>query len=85
MAEYTLNKKVGTNHVETANGIIVMNMFETKSLTALSRTVRGMPIQVYDFLAHGILSDYDGLLGLDFFKNTEIHINLKNNTIEVIQ
>jgi len=23
-------------------------------------------IQVYDFLAHGIFSDYDGLLGLDF-------------------
>jgi hypothetical protein len=32
----------------------------------------------------GILSDYDGLLGLDFFENTVLCIDMKNHTIEVI-
>ena len=42
-----------------------------------------MHVQVYDFLAHGILSDYDGLLGLDFFENTVLCIDMKNQTIEI--
>ena len=42
-----------------------------------------MNIQIYDFLAHGIISDYDGLLGLDFFENTRFCIDMKNQTIEI--
>ena len=42
-----------------------------------------MHISVYDFVARGILSDYDDLLGIDFFENTILCIDLKNNTIEV--
>jgi hypothetical protein len=34
-------------------------------------------------MAHSILSDYDGMLGLDFFENTVFTIDMKNNTIEV--
>jgi hypothetical protein len=83
MAGYSIDKKLDTCAVETANGIIKVNIFEVKSLTALGRTVCSMPVQVYDFFAHGILSDYDGLLGLDFFKNSILCIDMKNNTIEV--
>jgi hypothetical protein len=54
-----------------------------KSLTSLGRTVYNMPVQVYDFFFYFILSDYDGLLGLDFFKNSILCIDMKNNTIEV--
>jgi hypothetical protein len=42
-----------------------------------------MSVQAYDFLAHGILSDYDGLLGLDFFENTLLCIDMKNYTIDI--
>jgi len=69
--------------IETANGIVEVELFEVDSLTALGHTKRQMPIQVYDFLAHGILSDYDGLLGLDFFENATFCIDMKNNNIEV--
>jgi len=83
MAGYTINNALETSTVETANGIVEVCMLEMDSLTALGHTVHKIPIQVYDFLAHGILSDYDGLLGLDFFENTVLCIDLKNNTINI--
>ena len=83
MAGYSIDKKPDTGDVETANGIIEVNMLQVESLTAFGRTVHNMPIHAYDFLTHGIISDYDGLLGLDFFENTVFCIDMKNNTIEV--
>ena len=77
------NRVTETDVIETANGIIKVGVFETDNLTALGRTVGNLPVQVYDFLAHGVLSDYDGLLGLDFFENTILCIDFKNQTIEV--
>jgi len=83
MVGYAADKTLETSVVETANGIVEVNILEIDSLTALGHTVRRMPIQMYDFLAHGILSDYDGLLGLDFFENTVLCIDMKKHTIEV--
>ena len=56
---------------------------QTNVISALGHTVRGMKVQVYDFLKHGIMSDYDGLLGLDFFEDTMFCIDMKNQTIKV--
>ena len=84
MIGYTINNALETSTVETANGIVEVSILEVDSLTALGHTVHQIPIQVYDFLAHGILSDYDGLLGLDFFENTVLCIDMKNNTINII-
>ena len=84
MVGYDLKSRVSeTAMIETANGIVKVGIFETDSLTAFERTVCNMPVQVYDFLAHGILSDYDGLLGLDFFENTVLCIDLRNQTVEI--
>lgn len=83
MAGYTISDVLGESAVETANGIVEVSIFEVDSLTALGHTVHRMPIQVYDFLAHGILSDYDGLLGLDFFESTVLYIDMKNQTISI--
>ena len=83
IADYQIGQAPETSTVETANGIVEVGVFEIESLAAAGHTVYRFPIQVYDFLAHGILSDYDGLLGLDFFENTVLRIDLKNNTIEI--
>jgi predicted RNA-binding protein len=40
-------------------------------------------VQVYDFLAHDILSSYQGVLGLDFFEGTRFTIDMVENTIIV--
>ena len=60
-----------------------VDIIQTKVISAFGHTVRDMKVQVYDYLKHGILSDYDGVLGLDFFKDTEFTVNMKNHTIEV--
>jgi hypothetical protein len=71
------------NMIETANGIVKVNFFEAISITSMGHTVHQMPVQLYDFMAHGILSDYDGMLGLDFFKNTVFSIDMENHTVEI--
>ena len=40
-------------------------------------------IQVYDFLAHGVFSDYDGLLGMDFWQGYKFCINTEQKTISI--
>jgi len=85
MADYPIGKIIETGMAETSGGIIEVDVIETKSISAFGHTVRGMKVQVYDFYKQGILSDYDGLLGLDFFENTEFRINMKNQTIEVFR
>jgi predicted aspartyl protease len=83
LSEYNFGNTLGISTVETANGIVEVEGFETGTLSSLGITKHRFPVQVYDFLAHGILSDYDGLLGLDFFENTIFCINMKDNTITV--
>ena len=83
IADYSIDKKIGTSMVETANGIFEVDIIEVESISALGLTVHNMHISVYDFVARGILSDYDGLLGIDFFENTVLCIDMKNNIIEV--
>ena len=75
---------IGTNLVETSSGIMQVDIIKTGAISVFGHTVRRMNVQIYDFLKHGILSDYNGLLGLDFFENTEFRINMKNQTIEVV-
>jgi len=83
MAYYPIEKILETTTVETASGLMEVDIIKTNIISAFGHTVRGMKVQVYDFIKHGILSDYDGLLGLDFFEDTEFTINMKNQTIEV--
>ncbi len=78
---YDLKDNIGTVEIETANGIIETEVFEIGSFSYLGQTKDKFQIQVYDFLAHGIFSDYNGLLGLDFFEGSEFCINMKQNSI----
>ena len=83
LVDYPVGNTIETGIVETASGKMEVDVIKTKSFSAFGHTVRGMKVQIYDFLKHGILSDYDGLLGLDFFENTKFSIDMKNQTIEV--
>jgi len=58
---YDLKDSVGDVEIETANGIITTKVFELNSFSSLGLTEKKFSIQVYDFIAHGIYSDYDGL------------------------
>jgi predicted aspartyl protease len=80
---YDLKDNIGIVEIETANGIIETEVFEIKSFSALGRRISVFQIQVYDFLAHGIFSDYNGLLGLDFFEGTNFCIDTESNIIDI--
>ena len=84
MADYPIGKIIETDTVETASGFMQVDIIQTKAISAFGHTVRGMKVQMYDFLKYGIMADYDGLLGLDFFEGTKFFIDTVNQTIEVI-
>ena len=78
---YDLKDSVGTVEIETANGIIESEVFEVGSFSSLGQVKQNFQIQVYDFLAHGVFSDYNGLLGLDFLEGHKFCIDMQLNTI----
>jgi predicted aspartyl protease len=78
---YDLRDNIGTVEIETANGIIETEVFEIQSFSSLGFSKQDFQIQVYDFLAHRIFSDYNGLLGLDFLMGTKFCIDTLENTI----
>ena len=80
---YPLGKIIGTGMAETANGKIEVSICRVEKIAAFGHDVRDVPVQLYDYLVHGIVSDYDGVLGLDFFEGTKFTIDMKNQTIEV--
>lgn len=80
---HDLKDSVGTVEIETANGIIETDVFEIDSFSSLGIEKKKFEIQVYDFIAHGIFSDYNGLLGLDFLEGTKFCIDTNENTISI--
>jgi len=78
---YDLKDNIGTVEIETANGIIETEVFEIYNFKSLGLIKERFQIQVYDFLAHGIFSDYNGLLGLDFLEGTKFCIDTNKSTI----
>ena len=80
---HDLKDNIGKVEIETANGILETEIFEINRFTSLGLTKKKFQIQVYDFLAHGIFSDYNGLLVLDFFEGTKFCIDTGENTITI--
>lgn len=80
---YDLKDNIGTVEIETANGIIETEVFEVGNFSSLGQAKDKFQIQVYDFIAHGIFSEYNGLLGLDFFEGKKFCIDLNLNAINI--
>ena len=69
--------------LDTANGIVESEIFEITTIDSLGITHAKLKIQVYDFLSHGIFSNYDGLLGLDFLEGKKFCIDTHLNKITI--
>jgi predicted aspartyl protease len=83
LSGYDLKDSIGQVEIETASGIITTDVFEVESFSSLGIIKNEFQIQVYDFLAHGIFSDNNGLLGLDFLEGTMFCIDTRKNTISL--
>ncbi len=83
LSGYGLKDTVEIVEIETANGIVESEIFEIDHVHSLGITKEKLRIQVYDFLAHGIFSNYDGLLGLDFLEGRKFCIDTVLNQITI--
>jgi hypothetical protein len=80
---YTHKDKREVVLIETANGVIEVEVLEVGSLSSMGIKRDRFPVQAYDFVAHGVLSDYDGIIGLDFFESTTFCVDMTANTITI--
>jgi predicted aspartyl protease len=80
---YDLKDSIDVVEIETANGVIESEIFSIQQFSAFGISKDNFEIQVYDFLAHGIFSDYNGLLGLDFLEGTKFCIDTKVNLLTI--
>jgi Aspartyl protease len=82
-SSYELKNSKGEKEIETSNGIIVVETYDVENLECLGIVKTGFEVQVYDFLAHGISSDYDGVIGLDFLREHKLCIDILKGQISV--
>jgi len=80
---YELKNTLGEVEIETSNGIIVVERYEIEKINCLGMTKSNFEVQVYDFISHGIISDYDGVVGINFLKGHKLCIDFVKNEITV--
>jgi hypothetical protein len=68
MLGYSETDASGSHTLETAGGYLDAQVFRVSELSALNKSIGGFDLLSYDFLKIGLLSSYDGVLGLDFFR-----------------
>lgn len=75
MLGYSEKDTTGAILIETANGIMDVKKYLISDFRALDKKKSDFEIVSYDFLEKGILSMYDGVLGLDFLSQTVLTID----------
>ena len=68
---------------ETASGIINAQWVNVESFISLGIHNVDFNFATYDFLLEGIIPEYDGMLGLDFFQNNKICIDFVKSEITI--
>ena len=68
---------------ETANGIIEANSFIVRSIVVFDSVFNDVQIFTLDFIQAGIVSGYEGVLGLDILKQFNVHLNFLDNNLTI--
>ncbi|KJH69349.1 aspartyl protease family protein [Aliterella atlantica] len=84
LAGYELKNSTGEAQIETANGAIRVELYEVQHLECAGLQHSNFSVQVYDFLAHGITTEYDGVVGLDFFRNHKFCVDLRTGELTLV-
>ena len=67
--------------VETANGWILADVFIIDSIEVFGVKFDNHPVQVIDFIANGIASNYSGILGMDILSQRNLCFHFEKNTL----
>ena len=60
-----------------------MLVFNIKEVNCFGITKYDFEVSAYNFLVFGIFSDFDGVIGLDFFRTNKSCIDLENRIISI--
>jgi hypothetical protein len=63
---------IGQIVIETANGRMFADVFEIDSIEVFGTTFIKHPIQIIDFIANGIISNYSGILGMNILSRKNL-------------
>ncbi len=85
IAGYDLSDNQESVEVETSNGVIVVTIVLLRKIEAFGIARNDFSVQVYDFFAHGIVSEYEGVLGLDFLDKEHFCLDLNKNQITIFE
>ncbi len=83
MFGFSIDQSVGKSMVETSNGIIFVENYPLKTIEVLGVREDGLTVSAYDFIAHGMVPEYDGVLGLDFLRKRKFCIDVPSGQITV--
>ena len=83
LSGYELKESKGETELETSNGIIIVERYDIEQFECLGIVKPSFEVQVYDFLAHSIISDYDGVVGLNFLREHKFCIDILKGEITV--
>ncbi len=78
MEGISLRESVGQQAVETANGVVMADIFLLSELHFAGLTLHNFPVQVIDFIAHSVFSNYGGYLGLDVLAQKDFCIHFED-------
>lgn len=83
LAGYSVSDAVGMERIETASGIIEAHIFIVNRIECLGIVRKNFKLSAYDFFAYHFLSDFEGVLGLDFLKGTKFCVDLDEQEITI--
>jgi hypothetical protein len=79
IAGYHLSDALRTVEIETASGVINGYVFKVKKFVAIGTVLTDIEICAYDFFSNHLLTDFDGVLGLDFFRGVKFCIDMNKS------
>ena len=83
IAGYRKSDATDTVEIETGKGIIQADVYTVRAFQALGILKSRFAVCSYDFLANSILTDIDGVLGIDFFRGRTVCIEFTQSVITI--
>jgi predicted aspartyl protease len=80
---YEFENSAGEEFISTASGIETSRRFILKKIEFEGIRIENFEIRSLDLISNGCGFYFDGLLGLDFFRNSNICFNFKQNSISI--
>ena len=80
---YSMADAIRTVDIETASGVIKGYVFVLQTFKAIGIELSNVEVCAYDFFANHLLTDFDGVLGLDFFKGVKFCIDMNKSEITI--